>query len=131
MVMMTNLWSEQPIPRYVFPIAENNPEFSVSDFVRSGDVYGGYPSYLDLSDAFNPETISMPVPLIQREAPHTTSILYRIIRRTAGRPLWEYVDEKELARAMIVVLYSEHRYFCFRCFAYIVLLTQRTRRFAR
>lgn len=120
---------ESSLSRYVTAIAKHNPEVSVAEFVTGGDVYveGGSPPDMrlsteplneqnpDASAATTPPKTLITVPFLRLDDARDgdSPILHRVVTSTVGRPLWEYKDDKELARGLIAVLRSAYC-FCAR-----------------
>ncbi|KLO08113.1 hypothetical protein SCHPADRAFT_908868 [Schizopora paradoxa] len=118
---------ESSLSRYVTAIANQNPEVSVAEFVTGGDVYmeGGSPPDMTVdtdppteetrtsssSDSTTPKKTLITVPFLRGAEVMTgaSPILHRVITKTVGRPLWEYADEQELAKAFIAILRSHKR----------------------
>ncbi len=55
--------------------------------------------------------ISVPFLRLEIAKDGDSPILHRVITSTVGRPLWEYKDDKELARGFIAVLLSTYRFY--------------------
>ncbi|KLO14792.1 hypothetical protein SCHPADRAFT_292602 [Schizopora paradoxa] len=114
---------ESSLSRYVTAIARQYSEVSVAEFVTGGDVYveGGSPPDIPLATELssgretarnNSSTKTLiTIPLLRRQNPsdEDSPILHRVILSTVGRPLWDYKDEKELARGFVAVMRTHKR----------------------